>query len=140
MSGFPRLGALAVLIREGEVLLAQRKKASDHGLWGYPGGHVEPGESALDAAVRELREETGVEARARCYLTNVDVIRHDADGALLTHYLLAAVLCDHVSGEARAVSEIADARWFPFDQVMRGALPMSEGVGRVLTSARAALS
>ena len=51
MEVFPRLGAIAVLVRKGHVLLAQRTKMPDAGLWGFPGGHVEPGETAMEAAV-----------------------------------------------------------------------------------------
>ncbi|MGV6850187.1 MAG: NUDIX domain-containing protein, partial [Marinibacterium sp.] len=69
---FPRLGALAVVLRDGHVLLARRANPPDAGLWGFPGGHVEPGETGLAAAVRELAEETGVIARPVDYLTNID--------------------------------------------------------------------
>ncbi len=54
-----RLSVSAVVWRESgsrEVLLMQR---SDNGHWGLPGGYVDPGESVLQAAVREVREETG---------------------------------------------------------------------------------
>jgi ADP-ribose pyrophosphatase YjhB (NUDIX family) len=54
-----RLSVSAVVrrVREGEeILLMQR---SDNGMWGLPGGHVEPGESVAAAALREVAEETG---------------------------------------------------------------------------------
>ncbi|HUF57442.1 MAG TPA: NUDIX domain-containing protein, partial [Thermohalobaculum sp.] len=43
----------------GRVLLVRRLNEPDAGLWGYPGGKVEWGETVADAAVRELAEETG---------------------------------------------------------------------------------
>jgi 8-oxo-dGTP diphosphatase len=53
----------AVLERDGRVLIAQRKPGQSHPLqWEFPGGKVEPGETDRQAAVRELREELGVEA------------------------------------------------------------------------------
>ena len=56
----PILGAIAVVYHRGEVLLIQRKTAPNAGWWGFPGGHVELGETAMEAARRELLEETGV--------------------------------------------------------------------------------
>jgi 8-oxo-dGTP pyrophosphatase MutT (NUDIX family) len=51
-----------VLIRdsEGRILMEQR---SDCGLWGLPGGKIEPGESVAEAAIREVQEETGLSVR-----------------------------------------------------------------------------
>jgi 8-oxo-dGTP pyrophosphatase MutT (NUDIX family) len=49
--------AVACVVRDDEVLLQQR---ADTGGWGFPGGALELGETAHDAAVRETREETGV--------------------------------------------------------------------------------
>ena len=50
------------LVREGRVLLVHRSRhrRAYPDVWDLPGGHVEPGESPLDALVRELREELGV--------------------------------------------------------------------------------
>lgn len=139
MSVSPRLGAIAVLVQDDHVLLAQRKKSPDAGLWGFPGGHVEPGETALAAACRELQEETGLNARALGYLTNVDVIRHDGDGRVLVHYLLAAVLCADPSGTLAAADDVADAAWFPCARIRAGALPMSAQVAEVMDLALARL-
>ena len=132
MTATPRLGAIAVLVDGDRVLLAQRGKSPDRGLWGFPGGHVEPGETALEAARRELFEETGVRARPVEYLTNVDVIRHDAQGRVVVHYLLAAVLCADPLGTPRADDDAQDAAWFPVEQVRAGALPMSARVADVM--------
>ncbi|MGH9444005.1 MAG: (deoxy)nucleoside triphosphate pyrophosphohydrolase [Thermoanaerobaculia bacterium] len=58
----PLLVAAGILIRDGRVLLA-RRPAGSHlaGLWEFPGGKVEPGESPERALVREIREELGLE-------------------------------------------------------------------------------
>jgi mutator protein MutT len=108
----PKLGAIAVVVRDGHVLLVERAKAPNAGTWGFPGGHVEWGETALEAAVRELFEETGVTASSPRYLTNLDVMAQDEAGAVQHHYLLAVVLCDYVSGEPVAADDASDARWF----------------------------
>ena len=56
----PVPGVLAVVARGRQVLLVRRAKNPDVGKWGFPGGRIELGETAAEAAVRELREETGV--------------------------------------------------------------------------------
>ena len=134
---FPRLAALAVTLdgNAAHVLLVQRRNPPDAGLWGFPGGHVEPGETALDAAARELAEETGVIARPRAYLDNIDVIERGADGALRFHFLLAAVLCDYVSGQPVAADDALDAAWVPVADVLAGRLPLSTRVGNTLRQA-----
>lgn len=48
---------VALLIRKGKKILLVRER---NGLWGPPGGHIEPGESIFQAALREGREETGL--------------------------------------------------------------------------------
>ena len=134
---FPRLAALAVVLDGDRVLLVQRRNPPDAGLWGFPGGHVEPGETALEAAARELAEETGVIARPRAYLDNIDVIERGADGALRFHFLLAVVLCEHVSGDPVAADDARDAAWVAVADVLEGRLPLSASVAGTLRKALA---
>ncbi|MBK4214832.1 NUDIX domain-containing protein [Paracoccus caeni] len=135
MAHFPRLAALAVTLRGDEVLLVRRRNPPDAGLWGFPGGHVEPGETALAAAARELAEETGIIATPRLYLDNVDLILRAPDGALRYHFLLAAVLCDDPTGDPVAADDALAAAWWPIQQVLTGNLPLSQHVDEVLRRA-----
>ena len=53
--------ALAIVLRDERILLARRPHGSHlAGLWEFPGGKIEPGEEPAEAALRELREETGL--------------------------------------------------------------------------------
>lgn len=137
MARFPRLAALAVTLDSAaaQVLLVQRRNPPDAGLWGFPGGHVEPGETALAAAARELFEETGVTARPCGYIDNIDVIEREATGALRFHFLLAAVLCEYVSGRPVAADDALDAAWVPVAEVIAEQRPLSAGVRQTLQKA-----
>lgn len=128
MTQSPKIGALAVVLHQDQVLLVQRSKQPDAGLWGFPGGHVEWGETVLEAAQRELLEETSVIAQPSHYLNNLDLLRRAPDGVVVSHYLLVGVACQYRSGTPRAGDDAMDARWFPVDQIRQGNLPMSARV------------
>lgn len=46
-----------VIVKDNKVLLVQQRKESAHGLWSFPGGHVEDGETLEQAVIREVKEE-----------------------------------------------------------------------------------
>jgi 8-oxo-dGTP diphosphatase len=56
------VGVNVFIVRDGRLLLGKRKNIFGDGTWGLPGGHLEPGESMIEAAGRELMEETGLRA------------------------------------------------------------------------------
>ncbi len=135
----PTLGAIGVVLHEGRALLVQRGKAPDKGLWGYPGGHVELGETVAEAAARELLEETGLEVTPGAVLGTLDLIHRDPAGALQSHFFLVAVACHFQSGTPKAADDAAAVAWVEYDQILREELPMSAHVPEVLMKARAAL-
>ena len=57
----PKVAAVCVIARGGEVLLIRRATDTGYGLWSLPGGYVDRGEVVESAAVREALEETGLE-------------------------------------------------------------------------------
>ena len=61
-SPIPRLGVGIFVVRDGLVLLGERRDAHGAGTWALPGGHLEFGETLLACAQRELMEETGLMA------------------------------------------------------------------------------
>lgn len=132
----PVAAAIAVVVRGDRLLLVRRSHRPDAGRWGFPGGKIEPGETVVAAALRELDEETGVAADPVEVLTAVDVIRRDGD--TLHHYVLVAVLCRWRGGEGAPASDAHEAAWF--DLAAIAGLAKSPDVERVarLALARAA--
>ena len=132
----PITAVLAVVIRDDQILLVQRANPPDVGLWGFPGGKIEFGETLLATAERELLEETGVRAAARRVIDAVDAYDRFEDGRLRQHFVLIAVQCQWQQGEPVADDDAMDARWVPI-QEMETALDLSRDVAAV--ARRAAL-
>ncbi len=61
----------AITERDGRILLAQRPAHADQpGMWEFPGGKVETGETQPEALIRELKEELGIEARPAAWVAS----------------------------------------------------------------------
>lgn len=134
-SEWPRAAASAAIFREHTVLLVERGKGAARGTWSLPGGHIEPGEQAAEAARREVREETGIEATIRGLVDVRDVIYRGADGSLSVHYLLAVYWGLAEDGAVPvAQSDAAAARYVALDDV--GALKLTPGVRQAIEKAR----
>ena len=119
----------AALVRDGRVL-ASRRTEPPHlaGLWEFPGGKVEAGESDAEALRRELREELVVEAAVGARL-GPDVLLGDT-GVLRVYLcrLLSGepVLLDHDEHRWLGVDELTDVPWIPVD------LPLLEELRTVM--------
>ncbi|MCF4164897.1 NUDIX hydrolase [Zavarzinia compransoris] len=133
----PVVAALAVVIRKGAVLLVRRRNPPDAGLWGFPGGKVEFGETVEQAAIRELAEETTVAAVPGRAFAAVDAFDHDEAGILKRQFVLIAVRCRWLSGEPVAGDDAMEAAWFPLSALSDGTLETSLGVAEVAARATA---
>lgn len=90
------VAALALVDEDGRILLTQRPEGkSMAGLWEFPGGKVEPGETPEAALIREIREELGVELRAPC-IAPLTFASHSYDGF---HLLMPLFVCRRWEGE-----------------------------------------
>ena len=99
--------------------------------WVLPKGHVEPGESVLEAALREAREESGLEVRPGEALGNVSYVyswRDRPDGRLVRIFKrVHFFLMECVGGDPAAHdAEISQVAWLDFDDALRRASHKSE--------------
>lgn len=93
------VSAVALIDPEGRVLLAQRPEGkSMAGLWEFPGGKVEPGETPESALIRELQEELGIDTHASC-LAPLTFASH---GYPDFHLLMPLFACRRWTGTPRA--------------------------------------
>lgn len=119
-----------VCLRGEEVLLIRRGAPPRLGEWSLPGGRIEPGERMAEAALRELREETGVEAELLGLIDVVDGLFPDVG----RHYVLIDFAARWISGEPVAGDDAAEAAFVPTAEIERW-VAWSETV-RVVRAAR----
>lgn len=115
----PRVGVGCIVFKDDRVLLIRRAKPPGMGEWSLPGGAQELGETLFEAAVREVREETGVTVTPRAIFTAVDNIVRDEDGAIAFHYTIIDVLADWVAGVPVPGTDASDARWADAGEAQR---------------------
>jgi len=127
----PLPGVLALVERDGRLLMIKRAKEPDRGKWGFPGGLVELGETVAAAALRELAEETGLTAEARGVVDVFEVISPDPQGRIRYHYVLNVVRCLCPEGEPVAADDAEAAGWFTLAEIAGGDLPVSVNAPRL---------
>ena len=107
------IATVAAIIKndEGKILLTRRNVEPFKGQWCLPGGHIDSDEKALDAVVREAKEETGLEFEPE-YITYLDEI-------VPVHDWHAVVLIFAGKGTGEIItqeSEVTDIGWFSLEE------------------------
>ncbi len=113
----PWIGVGVVVWRGDEFLLIQRGKPPRLGEWSIPGGGQELGETVRETAIREVREETGVEIAVGGLIDVVDSVRRDAQGRVAFHITLVDFAARWISGDAVAGDDAMGVGWFTLDDL-----------------------
>ena len=135
----PILAVGVVLLDGDRVLLIERLRPPNAGRWSVPGGGVEAGESMREAALRELREETGLGCTLGPIVEILERIvpgpESGADGRPRYHYVIVDFLGTAPTGALCATSDAAAARFVPLAQL--GTLPLTDDLIPVIERAAA---
>jgi len=114
---YPFVGVGVVVWRGDEFLLIQRGKEPRKGEWSIPGGRQNLGETTKETAIREVKEETGLDIEIAGLLDVVDSIRKDDEGVVAWHATLVDYAARHVAGEAVAGDDAMGVGWFKLDDL-----------------------
>jgi len=99
---------IIIVHKDGSIVLVRRGRTPFNGMWAIPGGIVEYGERVEDAAVREAKEETGLEVRLTELLGVYSEPGRDPRG----HTVSVAFLAEKIGGKLKGGSDASDAKLF----------------------------
>ena len=120
----PKPTAVAIIQRDGKVLLTKRKYDPYQGYWDLPGGFMEPGETVEKALKREIWEETALEVnnlRYYCSYPN-NYVYGTFESTVIGIFFLAEI----ESGKAKAGDDVLDLAWFAWDNLPSMIAPFTD--------------
>lgn len=126
-----KLIGVGVIWNEQQQILIDRRppKGVMGGLWEFPGGKVEPGETIEECIRREIREELGIEIEVGKHLITIEHIYTHL------HVTLAVHQCRHLTGIPQAI-ECEEIRWVRLDEIDQFTFP--EANGQIITTLKRA--
>jgi len=117
-----------IVVKEGKVLLVKRKREPFAGFWALPGGFIEENETAEEAAVREVMEETGLMVKIEALVDVFSEVDRDPRGRVISIVYSAVP----AGGNLKKGKEVEDVKWFPLHRVPRLAFDHGEMLKRFL--------
>ena len=114
---FPIPGVGAIVVGSKGILLVRRDKPPRTGLWSFPGGGVEVGETQVEALIREVEEETGVNCQVVDFVTTFDLIMKDVSGKVEFHFLLNYFLARALTENIKPETDEGEVGWFHPDNL-----------------------
>ena len=114
----PTLGVSIGIWRDERVLVVQRGKEPLLGKWSFPGGRVEMGETLVQAALREAKEETAIIADTPRFVEFIELFAHDKRKRPVRHVVLALFAARWQSGTVEAADDVTAANFVTMRELM----------------------
>jgi ADP-ribose pyrophosphatase YjhB (NUDIX family) len=131
----PILAVSVAIFRGGRVLLAERGREPMRGVFTLPGGAVERGERLVEAARREVLEETSLDIEPVGFVAHEEVIVRGEKGRTQRHYVICVFAARWLGGEPVPSEEATAFRWA--DPETLDGLPVTPGLAAVVARALA---
>lgn len=112
----PVVGVGGVVVQGGRALIVKRAHEPRKGEWSLPGGLVELGETLIDAARREIKEETGLDVDVGEVVEVFDRVHH-LDGRVRYHFVIVDYLCHPTGGTLRAGDDAEQVAWVTAEEL-----------------------
>ena len=113
----PIVGAGALILENGKLLLIKRGAKPGQGRWSIPGGLVELGELVQDAVVREVKEECGLDIEVERLMDVFDSITRDEKGRVQYQFVVVNFLAKIKGGILKNADDVLEARWTSLNEV-----------------------
>lgn len=103
---------------KGEILLVKTRR---EGHWVFPGGQVEVGENLIDGVIREVKEESGIDAKVSHLVgvfSNTATYEGHSGVKIVPTKVMFDFVCDPIGGELATSDETSDSRWVSKEKVL----------------------
>jgi mutator protein MutT len=114
----PVVGVGGVVVQDGRAVIVRRAHEPRQGEWSLPGGTVELGETLIEAVMREIKEETGLDVEVGEIVEVFDRV-HRLEGRIQYHFVIVDYLCHPIGGTLQAGDDAAEVAWVAADEIER---------------------
>ena len=109
----PRIGSAVVVLKDDKILLGKRNKKNAFGKWVLPGGRVDWGETIKETAIRETKEETGLDVEIKRFVCHKEIVRPDVGYHRVVFFHLAELKSEEiVTGD-----DLSEAGFFTINEI-----------------------
>ena len=129
----PYLAVSAAIVRKGKLLVVRRARKPAQGLYTFPGGGIEAGETLHEAVTREVREETALTIEPVALAGHREAIMRDAQGRVERHFVILCFASRWLAGEPKLNEELDDARWVTLAEL--ASLRTTDGLAEIASAA-----